>query len=791
MRTVLPSSRCLTVNRVLPVALALAAACTAPAPPEGPIRLVDRFADADVVARAEAVDVVSPSWSFDQSESVDDLDWKAAMGVDDLRLENGALAGRGSDDFPLLYVPIQAPQGGDSLHKITLRLRTDRTGKLTVKVMDEAPAGPRGPIEGAFPWPFEAEVEASDDWQDLTLTASSEAPVEDDAYLVLRVSDAAEAEFALHSAAIAFRRNAFLAAEPAIGWQGVDHTYKETLVTRAGDAVSYDLHLPERAWLDLATSQVGSAPARFKVTVEAGGEEATVFEHAPAQADEWQPAQVDLGDWSGDRVRLSLRLNSAGDGEAVGFWGAPVVRSRVEAAESPRGVIVMVTDTLRRDHLGIYGYERDTAPNLARLAREGVVAMDPISQSSWTKLAVTSIFTSMYPASHGVKGFYDRLPASAETMAELYRDAGYATLGMSSIPFTGKFTNLHQGYEIMHESASLDSKANKTARNYVERLLPWLEDHADSRFFVFLHVADPHSPYEPYEPYDDLYAEDGDVEEYVRQQNEVRPFIEHSQLMKTFGMPLRSELEAAGLDPEEYVDYELNSYDGSIRGMDDELQKVIDKLSELTIEDEVLVAVVSDHGTEFLDHDAHFHGHTVYGELSRVPLILWGPGFVPAGVKIPGPVQTIDLMPTLLDFSGVTVPESLQGRSLVPAIRGEQPLRLQPAFTEVYAGDPSSTSRPTHDKNWWAVTTEEWKLVVKRPVDEDQDLPAELYDRSQDPLDKVDVAADHHEVVAELTRLLDQWRTSAEQARLASDEELGATLSEAEAEELRALGYLQ
>ena len=785
-----PLNRSVNLNLLSIAVIGIAVGCGQPPVSREPIRLVDRFGEA-VVAEAPAVEVEPQAWRFDQIDSPDDSPWQAATGIEGLRLEDSALAARSADDFPLLYVPIQAPEGGDSLYTVHLRLRSDTAGKLTARVMDGPPSGPRGRIEGIFPWPFSTEVEASEEWQDVRLTASSEVPVEDEAYLVVRPIDDAGAKFALDSAEIAFRRDSFLTGEPGISWQGVQNIYKETLVTRAGDEVSYDLHLPAHSWLDVSTSQVGGAGARFEVAVDDGNGERIVFDDTPEASDAWQPAAVDLAEFSGQQVQLKLRLASAGEGAAVGLWGAPVIRTRMSEGDGPRGVIVIVTDTLRRDHLSIYGYHRDTSPNLARLAEEGVVALDPISQSSWTKLAVTSLFTSMYPSSHGVKQFHDRLPASAETMAEIYRDAGYATIGMSSIPFTGKFTNLHQGYETLHEASSLESTKAKTARIYVQRLLPWLEAQKDGKFFVFLHVADPHSPYEPYEPYDDFYAEDGDVEEYIRQQNAVRPFIEHSELMRVFGMPRREELVAADLDPEEYVDYELNSYDGSIRGMDDELQKVIDKLGELEIEDQVLIGVVSDHGTEFLDHDAHFHGHTVYGELNQVPLILWAPGFVPAGVRLDGPVQTIDLMPTLLDLSGLPVPEQAQGQSLAPAITGDLSLRRRPAFTEVYAEEIRGFGDPAGEFNWWSVTTEDWKMVVKRPVGSDEDLPGELYDRSEDPLDKVNVASNHPETVADLTRQLNQWRAAAEQARLASDEELGATLSEEEAEELRSLGYLQ
>src|SRR4030095_9198289 len=115
--------------------------------------------------------------------------------------------------------------------------------------------------------------------------------------------------------------------------------------------------------------------------------------------------------------------------------------------------------------------------------------------------------TGLYPSSHGIKDGPDRLPASAHTLAESFRQAGYATLSFSSVPFTGKSTSLHQGFEELHESASLgESKPSKTSREFVNRFLPWLEDHRDVPFFVYLHVFDPHDPYEPETPYNTLWA---------------------------------------------------------------------------------------------------------------------------------------------------------------------------------------------------------------------------------------------------------------------------------------------
>jgi iduronate 2-sulfatase len=383
------------------------------------------------------------------------------------------------------------------------------------------------------------------------------------------------------------------------------------------------------------------------------------------------------------------------------------------------------------------------------------------------------------------------LPASATTLAEVFREAGYATVGFASIPFVGRFTNLHQGYEEFHEPGSLQvSKDAKTAREYMGRFLPWLERHRDTPFFALLHVADPHSPYFPYEPYGEIWGEPGDADDHRAALEQVRPHIAHP-LMRNFGMPLRSELEKAGLDPEVFVDRELDAYDGSIRGLDVEIGRLLEQLDYLGLRDEVLIAFVSDHGTEFLDHDAHFHGHSAYGELNRVPMFFWGPRFVPAGVEIPGTVQTIDLTPTLLELAGLPVPEEAQGRSFASFVRagkGAAPPEPRPAFTEKAMIGGPSLGLPGRDFASYAVVSEGWKLIWnQQPL---RGLPEyELFDHQADPLNLHDVAAEHPERVSGLRRLIEEWKEAAMAARLdpASTEGMSAE----DLERLRALGYVQ
>ena len=159
--------------------------------------------------------------------------------------------------------------------------------------------------------------------------------------------------------------------------------------------------------------------------------------------------------------------------------------------------------------------------------------------------------TSLYPTTHGVHGIPDRLPSTGTTVAEVYRQAGYATASFSSVSFTGQFTNLHQGFEEVHESESAAGRAgprgSKTAREFVDRLTEWLEDHRDVPSFVYLHFFDPHSPYEPNRPYDTMWADPKGREDYNRHLEELKKHVKDA-FMAERGMATPDELKAAGID---------------------------------------------------------------------------------------------------------------------------------------------------------------------------------------------------------------------------------------------------
>ncbi len=239
----------------------------------------------------------------------------------------------------------------------------------------------------------------------------------------------------------------------------------------------------------------------------------------------------------------------------------------------------------------------------------------------------------------------------------------------------------------------------------------------------------------------------------------------------------------ASFNPEEFVGHEWNGYDGKIRGMDDAFKTLVEGLEAYGLSDRTLVAVVADHGTEFLEHGGHSHGHTVYGELNRVPMLLWSPGYVPKGRKVDATVQTIDLMPTLLELSGIPTPENIHGTSLRALFSDDGSIGWnRPAFTDLparytWGEQPRMT----------ALISEGWKLVR---IDDPSGARYQLYDYGKDPMDLHDVSGEHPDVVTRLSGQIERFREFAAAARL-DDAKAPDQMDSAELERLRSLGYVQ
>ncbi len=330
-----------------------------------------------------------------------------------------------------------------------------------------------------------------------------------------------------------------------------------------------------------------------------------------------------------------------------------VVPSPVTTLETiaPANIILIVIDTLRADHLGSYGYARDTSPFLDSLATEGVVFEQARSNSSFTRESVAALMTGQLPSRSGAIGWDAYPPSSTPTIAERMKAAGYHTVFLSNTMML-KHERFTEGFD---EALHLPRRIHLSGQG--ERLSQTAIDHLrrskNKKNFFYLHYLDPHGPYEPNEVFDRRFP---------------RELPEHPLHLYKELRPRLTELVEEGLAPGTIHFEDLRArYDAEISETDDAIKQLFAGLEKLGLSGDTLAVVTADHGEEFLDHGFVEHGWTLYEESIRVPLIFWAPGFLHAQ-RTDQAVSLVDVAPTLLSLLGVAYDDgSLNGRALFDA----------------------------------------------------------------------------------------------------------------------------
>jgi arylsulfatase A-like enzyme len=435
-----------------------------------------------------------------------------------------------------------------------------------------------------------------------------------------------------------------------------------------------------------------------------------------------------------------------------------------ESAPNPRSLLLVTVDTLRADHMSSYGYERETSPGLDRLAAEGVRFRNEIVQRGGTWPSLTSILTSMYPRSHGVRSNGDPLDRSKRNVAELLREHGFRTAAF----LTNMLSAEHRGFDevVLFGDKAKRGRDGAAAADAAQ----WLRDHRDEKFFLWLHLMGPHDPYNP-EP---EYRERFDT-------GYVGPIDGSRSLLKNIHSRRHqlSERELAHI---------VSLYDADILQVDAKIRTVLDVLDEVDIASDTLVVFSSDHGEELYEHNFYFfHSLSIYESVLNVPLIFSLPGRIPRGKTVDAIVESIDLAPTMFELLGLPIPDEFEGKSLVPLISGDRnaSAELAAAYSEL---GPYIQS----------VRTDRWHYIynprqLSSPGSREGDTGRkgifsiareELYDLLEDPEQKRNVVRDHPGVAAELRDRILVWRGSEANHYRAHD------LSPKTREELEALGYI-
>jgi len=338
------------------------------------------------------------------------------------------------------------------------------------------------------------------------------------------------------------------------------------------------------------------------------------------------------------------------------------------------GIVLVILDTVRADHLGVYGYARDTSPHLDRLAAEGERFEEAYSQAPWTLPAVATILTGQPPhvhgASRGQRGLHPIRPETP-TLAERLRGSGYRTAAIVNVVFCSSESGLDRGFERFdYQGSDATNVGTRNAEATTDAALDWLRGlKRGEPFFLVVHYFDAHLTYDPPPPYDTLYEPDatGRIATGFGSFRQVRQIADGTlRLTDRQKESLRAR------------------YDGEIRYVDEQFGRLRRGLEDLALWDRSLVLVVSDHGEELWDHGGFEHGHTHYRELIRIPLILRRPG-APSGLVHEERVRQTDIAPTVLEFAFPERAPDLPGKVL-----GGGGARFSVAEGSLWAGDLAS-----------------------------------------------------------------------------------------------------
>jgi len=515
---------------------------------------------------------------------------------------------------------------------------------------------------------------------------------------------------ALREASVAGHDRAWVLSE-AGGLLRLNDVVRRTLPASPPSRLSFGLDISRTSRLSLACgipeAYQGRPGVEFVVKVRHDGREDTVWtllvdplnhpEHR-----EWVPVEVDLSKLAGRGRELILEtrgFESGGEPDRA-FWGAPAVSVASAGAGSPV-VIVYLVDTLRADHTNPYGYARPTTPALDAFARDAVVFEAAVAQASWTKPSVASILTSQLPGMHRVVQLRDPLDSGQLTLAEMLHAQGFATgAAIANFVIYGAGNNFEQGFDVfvgLHGAGDRPSKLVEAAE-VVNAALGWLDSRRGMPLFLYAHTMDPHVPYVPPAPFD-------------------RRFEPAPAPGRAASDPRTDYREPA--DRERLI----AQYDGDVAYGDQEFGRFIREIKARGLYDRALIVFLADHGEEFQDHGQWLHGRSVFDELVRIPLLVKFPHQRDAGRRIKQQVQSVDVLPTVLESLGLPVPQSpvIAGVPLQRALSAGTPER--PAVSEIsHRGIVAHGMRTSRDK------------YIRRFSPEDDEL---YFDLTQDPKEKV------------------------------------------------------
>jgi len=553
---------------------------------------------------------------------------------------------------------------------------------------------------------------------------------------------------------------------------------RPSIVLLPDERVTFALRLPEDAPLFEAglgvwrPALVPGREPRAELTLSIDGrprEHKDIDARAESLDNRWEETALDLSAYAGRDVTLEL----AATGNVPIVVGAPCVRTKSPDDGRPNLILVSI-DMLRADHVGAYGYEHETTPNLDRLARKNLFFPSMHAQAAYTLPATVSLFSGQFPSAHGVyRGTHAVSPTRTPLLAEILGAEGYATMGFTAGGFVSAdfgldagfdgFTNVdplrHPDSEFFHLLRDRNPELTKelVGEHGPARIAGWLEEHRDQRFFLFLHTYTVH----------DYDAPDGwlPCEELGCRSNrtDYTNFLPH----------IESNEEISEVDKQHLY----HRYDGSLNYVDSLLGELFAQLEELGLTENTVIVVTSDHGEEMFERGVIQHGKTLYEELTRIPLIMKVPGQGPRVIE--KPVMTIDVAPTILGALGLPRERRMQGVDVLAP-----DLERRPVLGEI----------DDHFAHKYSLRDGEGFKLIHSPRTRDDvlflgEFEWELYSTEEDPGEKINLTGSRRKrfeaLKARLEGILRENRELGEEHGAVGQSNLDATTQN----ELEALGY--
>jgi choline-sulfatase len=438
----------------------------------------------------------------------------------------------------------------------------------------------------------------------------------------------------------------------------------------------------------------------------------------------------------------------------------------------PLSILLITVDTLRADHLGLYGYARKTSPNVDRWFAGGWVFERAYATETSTSPSVVSILSGVLPQRHRVRLFYQRVPDATVTVADLLRARGYQTAAVvSNVVLTDEATGLASRFDwyddFVDEKESRRQVWQRSATRTTDAALQWLVTRRDASrpHLLWVHYIDPHGPYEPPADAPQRFAHSG-----------TKP-VEHSRI-------LDYQRDPAITDALDYVD----RYDEEIAYCDREIGRLLDAYTRRVALEDALLIFSADHGEAMAEHEFWFtHSYDLYEGIARVPLALRIPGRDAERFSVP--VSLVDLLPTMLELTGAPVPAGLDGVSLL-RFAGEEPDAARPVYVEATDFSGKAQRRALIGKD------RKWVVQLRRPEGEVTrryrfDLDTDPGETTFLPWDEADAARG-----AELVRIAGSDPDPAgsprefEHGRKLGSPKVRPDVSPEVREKLRALGYV-